>query len=69
MVPCQSESAELLKEHGHSDVCSMEDVACIKNVLRKIFREREIESQGKIIDLYSRSSQIMQLDKKLRSIL
>ncbi len=69
MVPADSESAEILREHGQELICPMEDVTRIKELLQEIF-QNERSKPGKVIpEGYSRREQVQKFSKRLGEIL
>jgi len=70
MVPLDSETVILLKEHGHQHFCAMEDIGAIKFHLMEIFTQlsnRQIEFN--LLDIYSRKNQIKLFAQRLNKII
>jgi len=67
MVPEDSESAILLHEHGHDNICAMEDVEAIKTQLIKIFSDESEPEKGIVTSsFYSRKDQTTLLADRLK---
>jgi glycosyltransferase involved in cell wall biosynthesis len=65
MVPEDSESADLLLEHGYDNICSMEDVIKIKQLLNKILQNNNESNISKPKNCYSRKHQVSEFATKL----
>jgi len=69
MVPSDSESAILLREHGQNTICAMEDVEQIKKHLLEFFRDRDQLTEISAKEKYSRKNQVKKFADKLGELL